>query len=79
MAEKNLENEILTRHQYWTYQTKIIKSFMRDEGKYTEQMYMHVSKCFLEKFKDERAEQLEKEAEDKKPNLYFNDDLPEDD
>ena len=28
-------------------------SVKRDEGKYTEQMYMHISKCFLEKFKGE--------------------------
>lgn len=79
VIENNIIPEILTEKEFWVKHTKLFRAFKAGEGTISEMLFTHVSKCFLEKFKDERAEQLEKEAEDKKPNLCFNDDLPEDD
>lgn len=66
ISEEALEDEIITRRQFWAYQTKIIKHFIeKDPEEYTRQMFLLASKLVFEQLKIEQLEEWRRMAEEK--------------
>lgn len=67
ISEEALEDEIITRRQFWAYQTKIIKHFIeKDPEEYTKQMFLLAVKCVFEQFKMEQLEEWRRAEEDRR-------------